>query len=269
MLLRQNLRFFSASTNLILRESRDKVALLTLNRPKSLNALNDALITELNSHLEEIDRDDIHSAIVLTGSGQKAFAAGADIKEMKEKEYPFTFTHSMLGHWKDISSRRKPIIAAVNGYALGGGFELALLCDIIYASENAQFGLPEIKLGTIPGCGGTQRLIREIGKSKAMEMTLTGKFIKADEAERRGIVSQVLPQAELVEQAVKIGNEIGKYSRPIVSLAKDAINKGYELGLREGLDYEHRVFWSTFATEDQKEGMRAYDEKREAEFKNR
>lgn len=266
MFSRRILRKFSKTFNTITFESRNKVALITLNRPKALNALCDELMTELNEKIQEIDRDSEHAAIVITGSGTKAFAAGADIKEMKDKTFPWVYSTEMLGFWEDLSNTHKPIIAAVNGYALGGGCELALMCDIIYASENAIFGLPEVTLGTIPGGGGTQRLIREIGKSKAMEMILTAEFIKAQEAKDLGLVSKVVPLENLVDEAVAVGEKIGKFSKPVIAMAKDCVNHAYELGLDHGLEYEKRVFWSTFATRDRKEGMEAFAEKRKAEF---
>jgi len=269
MLARVIKRAFCAAEPMVLTETKGNVALVTLNRPKSLNALCDQIFAELIATLSDIDADDKHAAIVITGSGSKAFAAGADIKEMQEKQYPWTFTNSMLGEWDLVSGIRKPIIAAVNGYALGGGFELALMCDILYASENAQFGLPEITLGTIPGCGGTQRLIREVGKSKAMEMILTGKFIKAQEAFALGVVSGVFSQETLLEEALKTGEKIATFSRPIVSMSKDAINTAYETPLKQGIQHEKRVFWSTFATADQKEGMSAFTEKRKPVFKHK
>lgn len=266
MFTKRILRKFSKSLKTITFESRNNVALITLNRPKALNALCDELMTELNAQIREIDQDTQHSAIVITGSGTKAFAAGADIKEMKDKTFPWVYSQEMLGFWEGLSSTHKPIIAAVNGYALGGGFELALMCDIIYASENAVFGLPEVTLGTIPGGGGTQRLIREVGKSKAMEMILTGEFIKAAEAQSLGLVSKVVPFESLVEEAVATGEKIAKFSKPVIAMAKDCVNHGYELGLKYGLEYEKRIFWSTFATRDRKEGMEAFAEKRKAEF---
>jgi len=256
MLTRSILRKFSSAAPMVTTETQGKVAIITLNRPKSLNALCDQLFTELNATIKEIDADNTHSAIVITGSGKKAFAAGADIKE------------KMLGFWDNMLTCHKPIIAAVNGYALGGGFELALMCDIIYASDNAMFGLPEVTLGTIPGGGGTQRLIREVGKSKAMEMILTGEFVKAAEAKDLGVVSKVVPQDDLVAEAVKCGEKIGTFSNPIIAMAKDCVNHSYELGLQQGLGYEKRVFWSTFATQDRKEGMEAFAENRKAEFKD-
>ena len=268
MFTKRLLRYFSTAEPMVLKQTQGKVAVLTLNRPKALNALCDQLISELNQTIKEIDADDQHSAIVITGSGNKAFAAGADIKEMRDKTFPQTYNTEMLGTWDDISDCHKPIIAAVNGYALGGGFELAMMCDIMYASDNAMFGLPEVTLGTIPGGGGTQRLIREVGKSKAMEMILTGDFVKAELAESLGIVSKVVPQDDLVAEAVLCGEKIARFSRPIIAMAKDCVNQAYDSPLGQGINYEKRIFWSTFATKDRLEGMSAFQEKRKAEFVN-
>jgi enoyl-CoA hydratase len=270
MFARNLTRAFCAAKSgerLILQETRGKVALLTLNRPKALNALNDELMKQINETLQKIDSDTTHNAIVLTGS-QKAFAAGADIKEMKDTKYPWTFESRMLGTWTNVSHTRKPVIAAVNGYALGGGFELALMCDIIYAGAKAQFGLPEVTIGTIPGAGGTQRLVREIGKSRAMEMILTGNFIDAETALRYGLVSKVCEPEKLVDEALALADKIASHGRPSIAMAKDCVNKAYTLGLDQGLEYEKRVFWSTFATQDQKEGMGAFSEKRKPAFKH-
>lgn len=268
MFARNLFRKFSAVESLVLRENKGKVALLTLNRPQALNALCDDLISELNTHLKDIDRDNSIGAIVLTGTGDKAFAAGADIKEMKDKTFPWTYNNEMLQLWAEMDKIHKPIIAAVNGYALGGGFELALMCDIIYASKNAQFGLPEITLGTIPGCGGTQRLIRACGKSNAMDMILTGKFISSKKAKKRNIITKVCLQEELVDKALSTASKIANFSQPIAAMAKDSVNQAYESHLEQGLQYEKRIFWSTFATQDRKEGMTAFAEKRKAEWKN-
>lgn len=268
MFARSLLRKFSQAEPLVIRTNEGKVALLTLNRPKALNALCDDLINELNTHLKQIDADEDFSAIVITGSGKKAFAAGADIKEMKDKTFPNTYNIEMLEFWAEMRNIHTPIIAAVNGYALGGGFELALMCDIIYASDHAQFGLPEITLGTIPGCGGTQRLIRECGKSLAMEMILTGTFIPSEEARNRGIVSDVFHRDELVAEAMKTAQKIATFSQPVTAMAKDCVNQAYEAPLNQGLQYEKRVFWSTFATQDRLEGMTAFAEKRKPEWKN-
>ena len=268
MFARNLFRKFSSAESLVLRENRGPVALLTLNRPKALNALCDDLISELNTHLQQIDGEEEIGAVVITGSGNKAFAAGADIKEMKDKTFPWTYNNEMLESWADMNKIHKPIIAAVNGYALGGGFELALMCDIIYASDNAEFGLPEITLGTIPGCGGTQRLIRECGKSNAMEMILTGNFISSEEARNCNIVSEVVKQDELVDAAIKTATKIANFSQPVIAMAKDTVNQAYNAHLEQGLQYEKRVFWSTFATQDRKEGMTAFAEKRKPTWKN-
>jgi len=246
-------------------EKNGRVALVTLSRPKALNALCDQLITELNQVVAEVDRDSELGAVVLTGS-QKAFAAGADIKEMSTKTYVSCVQTNMFSAWDNVSRSRKPIIAAVNGYALGGGCELAMMCDYIIAGENAVFGQPEITLGTIPGCGGTQRLTRAVGKSKAMEMILTGRFMNSEEAERSGLVSRVVPPDSTVEEAMKDAHKIASFSNPIVVMCKDTVNKAYESSLAEGVNYERRIFHSTFATNDQKEGMAAFVEKREANF---
>lgn len=248
-----------------LRGDKNQVALITLNRPKALNALNDDLIGELSDAAEGYDRDTSVGAIVITGS-TKAFAAGADIKEMAPKSYMDTYMEDMFEPWTRLTRIRTPTIAAVNGYALGGGCELAMMCDIMLAGDTAQFGQPEIALGTIPGCGGTQRLIRAVGKSKAMEMILTGDRIPASEAHACGLVAQVFPADELVERAVEMGAKIAGFSKPVAMLAKEAVNASYEMTLAEGVRFERRIFHSTFATADQKEGMRAFMEKRPAEF---
>ncbi|KAI9136319.1 enoyl-CoA hydratase mitochondrial precursor [Paraphysoderma sedebokerense] len=224
-----------------------KVAIVTLNRPKALNALCNGLMTELNEALKGADNDDQVGAIVLTG-GYKAFAAGADIKEMANTQFITNYKTNFLGHWADVAKIRKPIIAAVSGFALGGGCELAMKCDIIYAGDNAKFGQPEIKLGTIPGAGGTQRLVKAVGKSKAMEAVLSGNMWSAEEAEKAGLVSKVVPADKVVEEAVKLGETISSYSKPIVMMAKEAVNKSFELSLAEGLHFERRLFQSSFAT---------------------
>ncbi len=253
----------------ILVETRGRVGLITLNRPKALNALSDGLVTELGKALDAFEADDGIGCIVLTGS-EKAFAAGADIKEMASKTYMDVYLEDFITKkWERVSKSRKPVIAAVAGYALGGGCELAMMCDFIIAGDNAKFGQPEITIGTIPGAGGTQRLTRYVGKSKAMEMVLTGRQIGAEEAERCGLVSRIVPVADLVEEAVKVGNQIAKLSRPVVMMAKEAVNRAYESTLAEGVTFERRLFHSTFATQDQKEGMSAFAEKRQPEFKNR
>jgi enoyl-CoA hydratase len=254
--------------NIIL-EKKGAVALITLNRPKALNALNAALMDELTDALRDIEADDAIGATVITGS-EKAFAAGADIKEMQGKSYMDVFMEDFITrNWEEASKVRKPIIAAVAGYALGGGCELAMMCDFIIAADNAKFGQPEIKLGVIPGAGGTQRLTRFVGKSKAMDMCLTGRNMDAQEAERAGLVSRVVPLANLLEEAMKAAETIANLSRPAVMIAKEAVNRAYETTLSEGIRFERRVFHSLFATEDQKEGMAAFAEKRTAQFKHK
>ncbi|HEX4077649.1 MAG TPA: enoyl-CoA hydratase [Rhizomicrobium sp.] len=245
------------------------VALVTLNRPKALNALNSELLRELVQALEAIDANDSLHAIVLTGS-ERAFAAGADIREMAPKSYMDMFGANFFAGAVDrIAAVRKPIIAAVAGYALGGGCELAMLCDFIIAADNAKFGQPEITLGVMPGMGGTQRLTRFVGKSKAMEMCLTGRNMDAAEAERAGLVSRVVPLADLLAEAMKAAQTIAAQSLPIVMMTKETINRAYETTLAEGVRFERRVFHAMFATEDQKEGMAAFAEKRKPEFRNR
>jgi len=249
----------------ILVERRGKVGLVTLNRPKALNALCDQLVGELNDAMADFESDDNIGAVVITGS-EKAFAAGADIKEMASKTYMEAYKADMFDAWEGVTRTTKPVIAAVNGFALGGGCELAMMCDIILAGDKAKFGQPEIKLGTIPGVGGTQRLTRYIGKSKAMEMILTGNFMSAEQAEKAGLVARVVPAEDLVEDAVKMAATIASFSQPIVKMAKECVNKSYESTLAEGVRFERRVFHSTFATADQKEGMAAFVEKRDAQF---
>lgn len=251
----------------IVKQVQGKVGIAQLNRPKQLNALCSQLFTELNSVLDSFDSDKNIGCIVVTGN-EKAFAAGADISEMANKTFAETYNENFLSHWTHLNKIRKPIIAAVNGFALGGGCELAMMCDIIYAGANAKFGQPEIKLGTIPGAGGSQRLIRAIGKSKAMEMCLTGRHISAAEAERIGLVSKVFPSDSLLEEAIKLGEEISQFSQPTVAMCKEAINASQELSLEEGTRFERRLFQSTFALSDQKEGMNAFVEKRSPNFKH-
>ncbi|WP_295856064.1 enoyl-CoA hydratase [uncultured Xylophilus sp.] len=253
----------------ILLERRGKVALITLNRPKALNALSPDLTRELGEALDLLEQDEGVAAVVVTGS-EKAFAAGADIKVMKDWTYMDVYKSDFItATWERIASFRKPTIAAVAGYALGGGCELAMMCDFILAADTAKFGQPEITIGTIPGAGGTQRLTRFVGKSKAMEMVLTGRTMDAAEAERCGLVSRVLPAAELVDEAIRVAERIGELSQPIVMMAKDAVNRAYETTLAEGVHFERRLFHSTFAVEDQKEGMNAFAEKRKPSFQNR
>jgi enoyl-CoA hydratase len=253
----------------ILSETRGPVGLITLNRPQAMNALNAALMSELASALDTFEADDSVGAMVITGN-EKAFAAGADIKEMKDKSFMEAYLEDFLtGGWERAASCRKPVIAAVAGFALGGGCELAMMCDIILAADNAKFGQPEITIGAIPGLGGTQRLTRAIGKSKAMDMCLTGRMIDAEEAERAGLVSRVFPVAELVDEAVKTAAKAAAMSLPLALITKEAVNRAFETTLVEGLRYERRMFHAIFATEDQKEGMAAFAEKRKPTFSNR
>ena len=249
-------------------ETRGKVGLLTLNRPKALNALNTTVLKEVVTALQHFDNDPKIGAIVLTGS-DKAFAAGADIKEMQPKSYMDAFMEDFFAGWEAMSRIRKPIVAAVAGYALGGGCELAMMCDFIIAADNAKFGQPEITLGVMPGMGGSQRLTRFVGKSKAMDMCLTGRMMDADEAERSGLVSRVVPLGELLEETLKAATKIADFSLPAVMMTKEAVNRSYETTLAEGLRFERRLFHSMFALDDQKEGMAAFVEKRSANFKNR
>lgn len=240
----------------------------SLNRPKQLNALCDQLVSELNTALLEFDQDVDVRAIVLTGS-EKAFAAGADIKEMASRDFAEVQRTDMLSTWQNIRSIRKPIIAAVNGFALGGGCELAMMCDIILAGDKAQFGQPEVLLGTVPGAGGSQRLTRAVGKSKAMEWALTGKRFSAIEAERAGLVSRVVPAAQLLDEAIKLAGEIASLSSPVIQITKECVNRSYESSLSEGLLYERRLFHSTWGLADRDEGMKAFSEKRKPEWKHR
>jgi len=252
----------------ILVESRGRVGLITLNRPKALNALNDALMSELGQALLSFDRDDDIGAIVITGS-ERAFAAGADIGAMANWSYMDVYkTEYITRNWETIRTIRKPVIAAVSGYALGGGCELAMMCDIVIAADNARFGQPEIKLGVMPGAGGTQRLPRAVGKAKAMDLCLTGRMMDAVEAERSGLVSRVVPAERVLEEALEVATVIAAYSLPSVMMAKESINRAYETTLNEGVLFERRVFHSMFATDDQKEGMNAFVEKRQPRFRN-
>jgi enoyl-CoA hydratase len=249
-------------------DTRGKVGLITLNRPKALNALNTQVLTELLAAARAFEADDKIGATVLTGS-DKAFAAGADIKEMQTRTYAEMYLADFFVGWEDFTRLRKPIIAAVAGYALGGGCELAMMCDFIIAADTAKFGQPEITLGVIPGMGGSQRLTRFVGKSKAMDMCLTGRMMDAAEAERSGLVSRVVPAGDLVEEALKAAGKIAEFSIPAVMMAKEAVNRAYETTLGEGLRFERRLFHSLFAFDDQKEGMAAFAEKRAANFQNR
>jgi len=249
-------------------ETRGKVGLITLDRPEALNALNNQLVEELVEAVAAYDADKAIGCIVITGS-EKAFAAGADIKEMQPKSYMDVYKEDLFAKAGQIADCRTPTIAAVSGYALGGGCELAMMCDFILAGENARFGQPEINLGVIPGIGGTQRLTRFVGKSKAMEMCLTGRMMEADEAERAGLVSRIVPKESLVEEALKAAETIASKSLPVAMRAKEAVNRAYEVTLNEGIQFERRVFHSLFATEDQSEGMAAFVDKRTPQFKNR
>ena len=253
----------------ILLEKRERVGLITLNRPKALNALCAQLIAELEQALNELEADPNIGAIVVTGS-ERAFAAGADIKEMKDRTFIDVFTSDFITRgWERLAQCRKPTIAAVAGYALGGGCEIAMMCDMIIAAESAKFGQPEITIGTIPGAGGTQRLTRAVGKAKAMDLVLTGRMMDAQEAERSGLVARIVPADKLLEEALGIAAKIASFSLPSVMMAKEAVNRAFETGLAEGLKFERRVFHATFGTEDQKEGMAAFTEKRQPEFNHR
>jgi len=249
----------------IISETRGSVGLVTLNRPKALNALCTPLIEELNDAFQKFDDDSEIGAIVLTGSA-KAFAAGADIKEMSSQSFMDVFKGNMFDSWDRTTLTNKPVIAAVNGYALGGGCELAMMCDFIIAGDKAQFGQPEITLGTIPGVGGTQRLTRAVGKAKAMDLILTGRFIGAEEALSSGLVSRVVPADDLLDESIEAATKIASFSQPIVKMAKQCVNAAFESSLAEGVKLERRAFHSTFATDDQKEGMAAFVEKRKPDF---
>ena len=251
----------------ILLEKNNGVGLITLNRPQALNALNSTIIKDLNLALDDLDRDPTIGCMVITGS-EKAFAAGADIKEMAELSFPNIYLDDFFHLADRIAQRRKPLIAAVCGYALGGGCELALMCDFIYCADNAKFGLPEVTLGVIPGIGGTQRLTLAIGKAKAMEMCLTARQMGAVEAEQSGLVARVFPKEELVEKTLKAAEKIAEKSVVATMMIKESINRAFEVSLQEGLRFERRTFHSIFATQDQKEGMQAFVEKRQANFKD-
>ena len=253
----------------VLTEIRGRVGIVTLNRPKQLNALNDGLMNEVGAALLAFDADDNIGAIVLTGS-DKAFAAGADIGAMSSWSYMDVYKSEYITrNWEQIRKVRKPVIAAVAGYALGGGCELAMMCDIIIAADTAKFGQPEIKLGIIPGAGGTQRLPRAVGKAKAMDLVLTARMMDAAEAERAGLVSRVVPGEKLMDEALAAAATIAGFSLPSVMAAKESVNRAHESSLNEGMLFERRMFHSLFATEDQKEGMNAFVEKRKAVFKHR
>ncbi|MCX2546209.1 enoyl-CoA hydratase [Pseudomonas sp. COW5] len=252
----------------ILLETHGRVGVITLNRPQALNALNAQLVSEVNRALDGLEADANIGCIVITGS-KKAFAAGADIKEMAELTYPQIYMDDLFSDSDRVANRRKPIIAAVNGFALGGGCELALMCDFILAGDNAKFGQPEINLGVLPGMGGTQRLTRAVGKAKAMEMCLSGRLIDAVEAERCGIVARIVPSDELLDEALKVAAVIASKSLPIAMMVKESVNRAFEVNLTEGVRFERRVFHAAFATQDQKEGMAAFVAKRAPEFQGK
>ncbi|MEU4812964.1 enoyl-CoA hydratase [Nocardia fluminea] len=252
----------------ILLERRNRVGWITLNRPKALNALNTQVLDAIVEALDELERDDEVGAVVFTGSA-KAFAAGADIKEMQPKSYMDMFMDDFFARWDRLAQFRKPTVAAVAGYALGGGCELAMLCDILIAADTAQFGQPEIKLGVIPGIGGSQRLTRAVGKAKAMDMVLTGRNMGAEEAERAGLISRVVPADDLLDVAAEVAETIAAKSLPVTMIAKEAVNRSFETTLAEGIRFERRVFHSLFAIQDQKEGMSAFLDKRTAQFTHR
>jgi len=249
-------------------ERRDRVGIVRLNRPQRMNALNDALAAELARALASFDADENIGAIVITGN-DKAFAAGADIGAMAEWTYQKVYGDNYITSWESVRHTRKPVIAAVAGYALGGGCELAMMCDIIVAADTAKFGQPEITIGTMPGLGGTQRLPRAVGKAKAMDWCLTGRMVDAAEAERSGLVARVVPADKLLDEALALAGKIASHSLPVVLKVKEAINRAYESSLAEGLLFERREFHATFALDDQKEGMRAFVEKRKPDFKHR
>jgi enoyl-CoA hydratase len=248
--------------------SGDKIGVIKLNRPQALNALNSELVREVNDALDRFEADPQLGCTIITGS-ERAFAAGADIKEMLDKTYPTTYLEDFITSWDRVGTRRKPIIAAVAGFALGGGCELAMMCDIIIAADNAKFGQPEIKLGVMPGSGGTQRLTRAIGKAKAMDLVLTGRMMDAVEAERAGLVARIVPLADLMTEAMKTAETIAALSLPIVMMAKESVNRAFETSLAEGIRFERRVFHAMFATHDQKEGMAAFVAKRPPAFEDK
>ena len=253
----------------IIADSKGAVGLITLNRPKAMNALSQQMVAEIGRALDSFEADEDIGAIVITGS-DKAFAAGADIKEMAAKTFAQAYLENFITKgWEAVATVRKPVIAAVAGYCLGGGCEVAMMCDIILAADTAMFGQPEITIGTIPGAGGTQRLPRAVGKSKAMEMVLTGRMMDAEEAERSGLVSRIVPAADLLAEAMKVANRIASMGRAAVYAAKESVNTAFETTLAEGIHFERRLFHAMFATEDQKEGMAAFAEKRQPTFRNR
>ena len=249
-------------------ETKGRVGIIRLNRPQALNALNKALIAELTQAIEAFDGDEKIGCMLIAGS-DKAFAAGADIKEMADKPFIEAYLGDFVSNWDAVAHARKPIVAAVAGFALGGGCELALQSDVVIAADNAKFGQPEIKLGVIPGIGGTQRLTHAVGKAKAMDLILTGRMMDAAEAEKSGLVARVVPAANLMDEAMKVADTIANMSLPSVLAAKEAVNRAFESGLSEGVVFERRIFHALFATEDQKEGMKAFVEKRPPKWKNK
>ncbi|MGI9350124.1 MAG: enoyl-CoA hydratase [Rhizobiaceae bacterium] len=255
-------------SEVVLSEKRDAVGLITINRPEALNAVNADVMSGVISITKAFDDDPEIGCIVITGAG-KAFIAGADIKEMHHKSYMDMYVADKQSEWEGFANTRTPIIAAVNGFALGGGCELSMMCDIIFASEHAKFGQPEIKLGVTPGWGGSQRLTKAVGKAKAMDLILTGRMMDAEEAERSGLIARIFPADDLVEESLKIAAQIAEFSTPSVMIAKEQVNRAFETTLAEGLRFERRTFYSLFATEDQKEGMAAFAEKRKPDFKNK
>ena len=249
-------------------ETRGSVGLITLDRPKALNALSGDMMADVVAACQSFDANPKVGAIVITGS-DKAFAAGADIKEMADQSFVDAYMGNLWAGWDAMRKVRKPILAAVSGYALGGGCELAMMCDLIYASDTAKFGQPEITLGVVPGMGGTQRLTRAIGKAKAMDLCLTGRMMKVEEAESAGLVAQIFPVADLLEETIRAAEKIAGFSQPVVIMIKESVNQAFQTTLDDGLLFEKRMFHATFALEDQKEGMSAFVEKRTASFKNR
>ncbi len=254
---------------IVLLEVRGAVGLITLNRPEALNALNTELMDALTDALRRCENDPAVGCMVLTGTG-RAFAAGADIKEMADKTYADAYSEDFITrNWEEATRCRKPVIAAVNGLALGGGCELAMMCDFILCADTAKFGQPEVRVGVMPGAGGTQRLSRSIGKSKAMEMCLTGRMMLADEAERCGLVSRIIPANELIDEAIRVAAQIAELSRPTIMMTKEALNRSFEVPLSEGVRFERRLAHTTFALEDHKEGAAAFAEKRKPAFRHR
>src|SRR5690242_13824532 len=252
----------------IIVETKGRVGIIRLNRPQSLNALNKALIDELTRAVEAFDADDKIGCLLLTGN-DKAFAAGADIKEMADKPFIEAYLGNFVSNWDAVARSRKPVVTAIAGFALGGGCELAMQSDIVIAADTAKFGQPEIKIGVIPGIGGTQRLVRAVGKAKAMDLILTGRMMEAAEAEKSGLVARVVPAANLMDEAMKVADTIANMSLPSVMAGKEAVNRAFESGLSEGITFERRIFHSLFATDDKKEGMKAFVEKRAPKWKNK